>query len=165
MKTLVMVRHAKSSWDSLGLDDFDRPLNDRGKKDAPEMAARLIKKNLKPDLFLSSSAKRAQKTAKYFIKAWGGSKKEIVLLDKLYGAGTTTFFDVIRNLDDQYQSVIIFSHNPGITEFVNLLTDVRTDNMPTCSAFGVQADCENWRSFLTSEKKFLFFEYPKKPAV
>ena len=165
MKTIVLVRHAKSSWDSLGLDDFERPLNERGKKDAPEMAARLINKKLKPDLFISSTAKRAHKTAKYFIKAWGGNKKEIVLSDQLYGAGPSVFFDVIRNLEDQYQSVIIFSHNPGITAFVNLLTNVRIDNMPTCSAFGIQADCESWRSFLTSEKKFLFFEYPKKPVV
>ncbi len=83
MKTLLLVRHAKSSWDVAGLDDLERPLNERGKKDAPEMAKRVKERNIHPDIFLSSSAKRAYKTAKLFAKEFGLAKSEIVLEKKL----------------------------------------------------------------------------------
>ena len=96
MKTLIVVRHAKSSWDFSGIDDIDRPLNDRGKKDAPEMAKRLKERNIKVDLFVSSPAKRAKKTAKYFAEEFDVNKKDIVLIDKLYEASVPTFYSVVE---------------------------------------------------------------------
>jgi phosphohistidine phosphatase len=163
MKTLIVVRHAKSSWDVIGQKDFDRTLNDRGKKDAPEMAKRLKEKGLKIDLFLSSPAKRARKTARYFAEAFGVAKEGIEFADNLYEASMETFYDVVGSLDNKHQTAAIFSHNPGITAFVNTLTDVRTDNMPTCGVFAVQADTDNWNTFRDSRKQFLFFDYPKNP--
>ncbi len=163
MKTVILVRHAKSSWDKVGMDDIDRPLNERGREDAPAMAKRLKNKKIDIDIFISSPAKRAHKTCKFFAKEFALDKKDIVVMDKLYGASVTAFLESISRLDDKHKSAIMFSHNPGITEFANTLTTVHIDNMPTCSMFAVQADVTHWAEFSKSEKKFLFFDYPKNP--
>ncbi|MEI6949955.1 histidine phosphatase family protein [Paraflavisolibacter sp. H34] len=164
MKTLIIVRHAKSSWADDTQDDRDRPLNDRGKKDAPEMAKRLKEKGIRPDLFLSSPAKRARKTARFFAEEFGGSKKEIVEEEKLYEAPSANFYEVLGQLDDKYETVVLFSHNPGITDFANTLDTVRIDDMPTCSMLAVQAHTGHWSAFRESEKEFLFFDYPKNAS-
>lgn len=161
MKTLLLVRHAKSSWDAPGLSDFDRPLNERGKKDAPEMAKRLKDKKIEIDLFVSSPAKRARKTAKYFAEEFGVKKEDIQLVDDLYLATPSAFQKTVAELNDKDDAVVIFSHNPGITEFANSLSNVRIDDMPTCSVFAVYADTGSWSDFENAEKKFLFFDYPK----
>jgi phosphohistidine phosphatase len=163
MKTLVLVRHAKSSWDSPGLSDFDRPLNERGKKDAPEMAKRLKEKGIRPDLLVSSPAKRAKKTAKLFADEFNIDHDNIKLVDDLYLATQPAFHEAIASLDDEVETAILFSHNPGITEYVSLLTNVRVDGMPTCAAFAVLAETSDWKNFQHAEKKFLFFDYPKNP--
>lgn len=161
MKTLIVVRHAKSSWDVIGQNDFDRTLNDRGKKDAPEMARRLKEKQAMIDLVVSSPAKRAKKTAIYFAKAFTIDKEAIVLVDRLYEAPLETFYDVIAGLSDKHNAVILVAHNPGITAFVNTLTEVCVDNVPTCGMFAVQADTGDWKMFRESSKQFVFFDYPK----
>lgn len=163
MKTLLLVRHAKSSWDHPGTSDIDRPLNERGKKDAPEMAQRLKEKNIHPDLFVSSPAKRARRTARYFAEEFGVDKDDIVIIDTLYGATQEAFSEAVASLDDKHDTVILFSHNPGITEFASSLTNVRVDDMPTCAVFAASADANSWKNFLSEEKKFLFFDYPKNP--
>jgi phosphohistidine phosphatase len=163
MKTLLLVRHAKSSWDAPGLSDFDRPLNERGKKDAPEMAKRLKDKNINIDLFVSSPAKRAKKTAKYFAEAFDIKKDGIQFVDNLYLASSSAFRETIIDLNDKKNVVAIFSHNPGITEFANALTNVRIDDMPTCGVFALHIDTDSWSDFENAEKKFLFFDYPKNP--
>ena len=157
MKTLILVRHAKSSWDDIGIDDFERPLNDRGKHDAPMMAKRLKNKDINIDVFISSPAKRALRTAKYFAEEFGVEKKEIEEVKKLYGASVSDFLEVVTNIKDKYKNIVLFSHNPGITEFANTLTSVHIDNMPTCSMFAVQADTDKWADFLQSEKKISLF--------
>ena len=164
MKTLVLIRHAKSSWDAPGLSDFDRPLNERGKKDAPEMAKRL-KEKIDIDLFVCSPAKRARKTAKLFAEEYGVKKEDISLADDLYSATIPAFQKTVGELNNKYTAVALFSHNPGITEFANSLTNVRIDDMPTCSVFAVHADIDKWESFSNAEKKFLFFDYPKNPLT
>ena len=164
MKTLLLVRHAKSSWDDPEMKDFDRPLNDRGKKDAPEMAERLKDKGLKIDQFVSSPAKRARKTAKIFAEAYNVKKDDVKLVDELYHASPSAFAKTIAELKDKHDVVAIFSHNPGITEYASSLTNVRIDNIPTCGMFAVQADIKNWSEFDTTEKSFLFFDYPKNPV-
>jgi phosphohistidine phosphatase len=163
MKTLLVVRHAKSSWANFGEADFDRPLNDRGKKDAPEMAKRLLAKNIRIDAFVSSPAKRAKKTCKAFCEVYDFDQDDILFIDKLYHAHLPVFYEVVTNLYEEHDHVAIFSHNPGITDFVNtLVKDVRIDNMPTCGVFAVEADTSSWNDFASAEKKFLFFDYPKK---
>lgn len=162
MKKLFIIRHAKSSWDFSTLSDFDRPLNDRGKHDAPMMAERLLKQHIIIDAFVSSTANRALTTATYFIEKYGRKKNEIILLDELYHAPATTFYSVIKNLNNDYSSVAIFSHNPGITEFVNQIANVRLDNMPTCAVFAIKCNIDNWKEFNSHTNDFLFFDYPKK---
>ena len=163
MKTLILVRHAKSSWDQPGLSDMERPLNERGKADAPEMAKRLKEKGVEIDLFVSSPAKRARKTAKYFAEEFDAKKREIKIVDDLYLATATAFSDTVSALDDDCNTVALFSHNPGITDFASSLTNVRIDDMPTCAVFGVQVETDHWSAFEEAEKKFLFFDYPKNP--
>lgn len=162
MNRLFIVRHAKSSWGGIGLSDFERPLNERGKRDAPDMAQRLLNRKVKIDAFISSPAKRAKNTCKAFCKIYKVREDDIIYIDELYHANSETFYKVIRDIDDHFRNVAIFSHNPGITDFVNSLCEgVRTDNMPTSAVFGVEMDIKNWAEFENAEKKFLFFDYPK----
>ena len=161
MKSLLLIRHAKSDWGDLTLKDFDRPLNDRGKRDAPVMAHRLLDKKVKIDAFISSPAKRAKKTAELFASQYKQDKKDILLFDQLYLADTEAFFDVISQTDDDYSTIAVFSHNEGITNFANQLSDVRVDDMPTCSIFAVKMELKKWKDFREAEKEFWFFDYPK----
>lgn len=162
MKTLYLVRHAKSSWGDFTLPDFERPLNERGKRDAPDMASRLKTQAGEIDVFVSSPAKRALKTCIAFCDAYKRSEKDILLHDELYHAPEATFYKVISQLDNDFKSAAIFSHNPGITDFVNSLrANIALDNMPTCAIFGVYADIKNWKQFESADKHFLLFDYPK----
>jgi phosphohistidine phosphatase len=165
MKTLILVRHAKSSWDEAGLSDSERPLNERGKKDAPDMARRLRKRGLSIDRFVSSPAERALRTARYFVKEFDSSKDDIQIEKMLYGALPAQFNSIVTALKDKWETAAIFSHNPGITAYANTLTTVSTDNIPTCGIFGVQADVESWKDFAKAEKRFLFYDYPKNPLA
>ena len=162
MKTLIVVRHAKSSWANIGEKDFDRPLNERGKIDAPKMAEKLVKTNLKVDAFVSSTAKRARKTAKAFVKAYDKNKNEIILTNNLYNAPANVFYETVAALDDSNDTIALFAHNPGITDFVNTLCKTHIDEMPTCAIFAVQVPITSWRDFKEAEKEFLFFKYPKE---
>jgi phosphohistidine phosphatase len=162
MKTVYIIRHAKSTWANIGQRDFDRPLNERGHKDAPAMAERLLNKKIEIDSFISSPAKRARQTCEHFYAVLGKGKDPILFIDELYHAPCETFYTVIGEMEDKYERIAIFSHNPGITEFVNSLTNsVRLDNMPTCGIFCITVNSNTWSSFKQSEKKFEFFDYPK----
>ncbi len=161
MKQLLLIRHAKSSWNDPSQNDVDRPLNKRGKKDAPKMAERLLDKKIKIDAFLSSPAERALDTCIYFAKAYNVKKKEIIQIPELYNAQVENFYKVVSEVDNSFDAIALFSHNPGITEFVNELTDVHIDDMPTCSIFAVKADIKKWEEFTEGEKLFWFFDYPK----
>lgn len=161
MKQLILIRHAKSDWGNPGLDDFDRPLNERGKKDAPAMAQRLVDKKISIEAFIASPAKRAAKTAKYFAEAYNRKKEEIIFEKKLYMANTSSFYSIIEKAEDKFNSIAIFSHNFGITEFANMLTDMQIDNMPTCGVFAIKAECNTWADFKEAKKEFWFFDYPK----
>lgn len=163
-KQLLLVRHAKSSWADFSIKDFDRPLNDRGRKDAPVMAKRLLDKKIAIDAFISSPAKRARKTAEYFIAEYEHPKKEIIFIDELYLATPSVFASIIGQVSDQYNTIAVFSHNNGITDYANTLTDTRIDEMPTCSIFAVKADVQSWTGFADAKKEFWFFDYPKAVA-
>ena len=161
MKNLILVRHAKSDWNTPSLSDFERPLNERGKRDAPVMVKRLLDKKIKIDAFVSSPAKRAKRTASIFAKEYHSDKDKIIFQEDLYAAPAEVFYDVIGKLDDRFDTVAVFSHNPGITEFANSLTDVRIDNIPTCGIFAVKLKAKSWADFKKTEKEFWFTDYPK----
>ncbi len=165
MKTLLIIRHAKSSWDNINTPDIDRPLNDRGKKDAPAMARKLIKAGIRVNRLVSSPARRARHTAELVAREFNMEEKDIVILNELYHAQPATFLQVIAGLDDGDNTVALFSHNPGITAFVNTLSSVRLDNMPTCAVFAVKCGSPKWSEFFSGEHEFLFFHYPKSPTA
>lgn len=161
MKQLILIRHAKSSWDFSVLNDFDRPLNERGHKDAPMMSKRLLDKKIAIDAFISSTAKRAFTTAAYFADMYDVKEKNIIKVPELYHAASAVFYDVIKKVDNNLNTIAVFSHNPGITDFVNQLTNTRIDDMPTCGVFAVIIKTECWKDFANAEKAFWFFDYPK----
>lgn len=161
MKTVVLVRHAKSSWDDFSIKDFDRPLNDRGKRDAPAMAQRLLHRKVVIDAFVSSPAKRARRTTEHFASAYDRDKKEIIFIDSLYLATPEMFYEVISKLSDEFQHVAIFSHNNGITDFANQLTDVKIDEIPTTGIFAIKVHANHWKDFREAAKDFWFFDSPK----
>jgi phosphohistidine phosphatase len=161
LKTVILVRHAKSDWADPSLRDFDRPLNERGKKDAPAMARRLKEREITVDAIITSPAKRAAKTAKAFAEILDIKKKNFHFNEELYLAPPSVFFEVLGHADDKYDNIALFSHNEGITYFANELTDTRIDNIPTCGVFAVKAKCKKWNDFKDAEKEFWFFDYPK----
>lgn len=161
MKELLLIRHAKSNWNNASMDDFDRPLNDRGNSDAPRMAKILSARGIHVDVIISSTANRALTTAGYFAKEQGIKKINIMALDKLYHAPSHVYYDILDDLDDDFKSAAIFAHNPGITDFVNSLSETTIDNMPTCGIFAVKIQIKKWSEFRDAEKNFWFFESPK----
>ena len=161
MKTVLIIRHAKSSWGGIGQKDFERPLDASGETDAAKMALKISDKNLPIDLLVSSTANRAATTCLYFAEVNKIQHTEIVFLDKLYNAPEYIFTDVIAALDDSKNTVAIFAHNPGITEYVSTLcSNVEFYDMPPCGVFAVSANVESWINFENAEKQFLFFESP-----
>ena len=127
------------------------------------MAKRLRKRGIKINLFLSSPAVRARTTARYFADEYDAGKNNIVLETKLYDASFNNFYEVLATIPDKYETVAVFGHNPGITDFVNTLSQVHIDDMPTCAVYAVTADTDKWTSFKNAGKHFLFFDYPKNP--
>jgi phosphohistidine phosphatase len=165
MKTLYLVRHAKSSWDDKSLDDFDRPLNKRGKKDAPFMGRKLRKLwDAEPELIISSPAKRARKTAKIMAEEIRYPKKKIQWEDALYEATETTLLKVIHEQHDDIKSLMILGHNPSLTAFYNLMSDEVIDNIPTSGVVCVEFPAENWAAITPNSGKLVFFDYPKRYA-
>lgn len=164
-RTLVMIRHAKSSWANPLQSDFERPLNDRGEKDAPMMGERLKSRNIIPDLIISSMAKRAKQTAKKIAAAVGYPEDKIVWMDKLYHCIPSVFEEVTYDIDDNVKTTFIVAHNPGITEFVNELSPKFTTNhMPTCGIVAAEFEAEQWNEFSNTTKKVILFDYPKKES-
>jgi len=161
MKTLLLIRHAKSDWDNI-LSDFDRPLNERGKHDAPIMAKRIKDRKIEIDAFVSSPAKRAKKTAELFMHEYDVKEKKLLFVPSLYEASSNDFYNAVFDLKDKFDTVAIFGHNPGITDFVNSLSCTTIDNMPTCSVYALKIKTKNWVDFKKADKDFLFFYYPKR---
>ena len=162
MKTLYIVRHAKSSWKEQGLTDFERPLNQRGLHDAPFMGKLMADKKEVPDLILSSPANRAISTAKIFRSQLHLDKKTIVEEEIIYEAGLGNLIKIINNLSETYNSVMLFGHNPGLTYLANYLGDKSIDNIPTCGIVKITFDINSWDEVSDGSGKIVFFEYPKK---
>lgn len=162
MRSVLFIRHAKSSWDNASVRDFDRPLNERGKKDAPEMARRLLDREVPIDSFISSPAKRAIRTAGVFAEAYGLSLGSVLENPILYLPSPDVFYDVIEETSNEFHHLAVCSHNPAITYIVNQLTDkIRVDNVPTCGIFAIKTNVSNWQDFRKGQNEFWFFDYPK----
>lgn len=162
MKTLFILRHAKSSWDNPELSDHDRPLNNRGKKNAPEMGKRLRKKEILPDLLLSSTAVRAFSTAKKVANEVGYPKSKIIETRELYHAEIEDLMDIVRMQNDSVKSLMIVGHNPGLTDFANYVADAGINNIPTAGIVAVRFPIELWYQVKPQSGIVLFFDYPKR---
>lgn len=161
MKELIIVRHAKSSWKDTSLDDRERPLNKRGERDAPEMGARLALRKHRPDLIVSSPAVRALTTARIIARKLGYPRREIAVLDHLYGAGIVELLDVIRNTDDSVETLMLFGHNPGLTELANHLGPRPIPNLPTCCVLHLGFDTDTWSTVGYARGDEVLFDFPK----
>jgi phosphohistidine phosphatase len=161
MKTLFLIRHAKSSWDDTALPDKDRPLNDRGKRDAPKMGKRLAWRDVKPDLILSSPAMRALTTAEIIAKKLDYKRKDIVVDDRLYAGEADDLLNVIHKLGDKRERVILVGHNPELTELAHRLSSEIT-HMPTCAVAAFTFDAKSWSNIGKAKPVKVALDYPKK---
>ncbi len=162
MKTLVIVRHAKSSWDNAVLSDHQRSLSKRGLKDAPIMGARLAELGPPVDRVISSSATRALTTAELMIHEIGLPWDEIQIEDALYHATEEDMIDLINEQEDYLDGLMLFGHNPGMTYLVNDLSDLDLDNLPTCGVAVLQFDVNSWTEIGEVIANSADFDFPKK---
>ena len=142
MKELLVLRHAKSSWKHPELDDHDRPLNKRGKGDAPQMGELIRREGMIPERIISSTAERAHTTAKLVANACG-YQQELLATARLYLAGPDEYLDLLSELDDGIGSAMVVGHNPGMEELVEELTGM-SERMPTAALARIALDLESW---------------------
>jgi phosphohistidine phosphatase len=165
LKRLTLVRHGKSDWSLPGQQDWDRVLNKRGQQDAPEMARRLRSRKLKPDLILASPAVRALSTASIMARELKVSPEQIAADERLYLADPEQIRTVVRELGGDVKHVMVFGHNPGITECANRLSaGEQIDNMPTCAVFTACFAVEDWSTLEWSTGQNAEFDYPRNLA-
>lgn len=161
MRTLYLIRHAKSSWEHAGLRDFDRPLNNRGLHDAPRMAQLLAASGLVPDLLVSSPAKRAISTAAYFAEAFGISRTNILQIPGIYESQPIELMRIVSGLPPEASKILLFGHNPTFTDFANWFTDRPIENIPTCGIVRIDSEAPDWRSFYEENANVVATWFPK----
>lgn len=160
MKTLILIRHAKSSWDDPYLDDFERPLNQRGTRDLPKMAARFRSKYADVNYFIASPANRALTTAKAFAEG----KENTLMVDKsLYHASYRNMISTLRQVANKLDQIALVGHNPGLTGLCNhLLRDEYIDNIPTTGIVVLSLPIKSWNEISAKSASLIEFDYPKK---
>lgn len=166
MKSLYILRHAKAVPADMVTEDFERPLSEKGKKDAEDMGGFLSFKELSFDLVITSSARRAWKTAKKVAKRVGYSKELIISDFRLYDAGSDEILEIIKAVDDKHSSVLLCGHNPSVTRFANLLIDKAwIDDIPPCGICKLDFKSDSWKDLCEKSCTLAFFEYPLKKVL
>lgn len=163
-RRLTLLRHAKSSWDDETLDDFERPLNARGQRDAPVMGRRLLARGARPTLILTSPAVRARKTAQIVARELGYPREFLQREPELYLAAPDTILDVVARQDDSFRDILVVGHNPGLTDLANRLMDGSLDNLPTCGVMVFRFDLPGWADLPGQPGELLWFDYPRRVA-
>jgi len=163
MKTLYIVRHAKSSWTYRDVKDIDRPLKKRGIKDSYLMSLHLVKNIERPDVFISSSANRALHTAMIFCENFKFPLANLQIKKSLYSFSDGYLIKTIKALDDGFDSAMIFSHDHGINDFVNSFGNKEIQHVPTCGVIGIRFDTKHWKNIkpVKSNGKTFLFDFPK----
>lgn len=164
MKKLYLVRHAKSSWKEEGAHDMDRPLKGRGIRDAYSTSRWLFKEDYLPDFIVSSPATRALHTALIFAKNLGYPYRNIHIEEKIYEASNKDLLDLVHKMDDDFNSIMLFGHNPTITNFVNKRIDHRIDNVPTTGVACLKFEVDKWEE-IDNKSELVFFDYPKRRKI
>lgn len=162
MKRLYIIRHAKSSWSDPMVSDFYRGLNKRGKKDGPFMAEKLAASGAKPDIIISSPAKRAKKTAKFMAKAVGFDLDKIIYDDDIYSSATSDLYRVLKNIDNVYEVAFFVGHNYALTDIAEELTGEQLVNIPTSGVVVMECEIESWNQIGPGLAKMISFDFPKK---
>lgn len=162
MKTLYLLRHAKSSKDNPALKDFERPLAERGIRDLPVIAERFKSKKGRVDCIICSPAVRTKITAKMFAERVGFPSDEIGSNPELYFAGSNMFLKAASLLDDEYDAAMLVGHNPAITEFANEMAGGDIKNIPTCGLVQLALPIDAWAEIEFSSAELVDFDYPKK---
>jgi len=162
MKTLFLVRHAKSSWDDPSLADHDRPLNERGRRDAPKMGERLAQRGVKADLIISSSAARALATAQAIAEKIGYDQAQIMVDRRLYEAEVSTLLYLIQELDDRFERVMLFGHNPEFTDLARFFGS-EVDDLPTCAVVELTFPVDHWIEVVKHKPVAIRVSTPKQP--
>ncbi len=160
MKTLYLIRHAKSDWSEEDKKDFDRGLSKRGSKDLKSMGSYLLKKKIKPDLILSSPALRAKLTAKKISKKIEYDK-DIKYIDELYMPDPKTILDILSDQKNKNKCIFLINHNPALTDLANMLLDDKIENIPTLGIVAIKFDIKKWKDIKKSKGKMDLFVYPK----
>ena len=166
MKTVFLVRHAKSSWKDSSQKDFERPLNKRGKRDAPFMGKKLRERRVMPDLILSSPAKRAKQTAVAIAEEIGYHAKKIRYDDRMYHSGARALLEIVRSQDDGHGTVMLFAHNPDLDDLAEML--LKQDpvyTIPTTGVYGIRFAVSSWKNVREGKGETVFFDYPKRHRV
>jgi phosphohistidine phosphatase len=161
MKNLWLIRHAKSSWNHGELQDSFRPLNERGYRDAPEMALRLKKSGVTPDLIITSHAIRAYSTAMIFADVLKYPHGDIRIFTKLFGATTSGYLSALHSVPDQYNTVLLFAHNPTISQTMELLAGLEHQELPTTGMAHIQFAHDSWSECAAKSGKLVQLDYPK----
>lgn len=162
MRRLTLVRHAKSSWLDETIADHERPLAERGERDAPRMGERLRSQNVRPTLILTSSAKRALATAELIARAIGYPQDALQIEPDLYLADPETILGVIGAQDDTIRDLMVIGHNPGMTDLVGLLLpDLRLDNLPTTAVVAIDSTADHWSEIGSRNTTLAYYDYPK----
>ena len=159
MKKIIFIRHAKSDWSSPELSDFDRPLNKRGLRDAPDMGMRL--QNTKPDIILLSNAKRTRQTIDLIIENAGWTDIRRVEKDIFYLASESVYLNEISASDNQLNTLVICAHNPGITSVINSLSGENITNVPTCGLAIITFELDEWSAISSNSGSLAHFDFPK----
>lgn len=161
MKTLYIVRHAKSSWEFEELSDHDRPLNKRGRSDAPLMGQELAAREVQPNLIISSPAVRALTTATLVGKELGYDADDIVVDERVYGAGKEDLLQVVKGAPADVDYLMLVGHNEAISDFANMLTPEQVSRLPTTGVVALEFNCERWRDISKDNANMLFYDFPK----
>lgn len=162
MKTLCLIRHAKSSWHDPAMDDKQRPLDERGELDAKVLGDFLKAKKLTPDIILCSPAIRTAVTAEIVARELGLKADQVIANEEIYEAGVETLLAVIQQLPKKYSTVFLVGHNPGLTWLANYLADDHMINLPTCGTYCVTFDTSDWKEITMVEGKTLFIDTPQQ---
>ena len=162
MKRLYLLRHGKSSWADPGLDDRDRPLKKRGRRQAPEMGERLKRGGIVPDLIITSPAKRARQTAELVARALGYSQRSIVEREAVYSGGVEGLMHLVRKTAVEVDLLVLVGHNPALEELATKLLATPLDHLPTCGAVGIRLAVDRWREVAAGGGTLLFFDTPKR---
>jgi len=161
-RKLFIIRHGKSSWEEEGLDDIDRPLAERGIRNAETMANRMKELGEIPELILTSPANRALNTALIMARIWGLDSASMQIQDALYMAYVPEIEEVVGEAPDSVRKLAIFGHNPSFTLYANKFLEESLDNLPTAGIVIVTLECENWNGIGRTMVKEIYVDYPKR---